>query len=76
MPNADHKRQVEQQLQRRGRPVQLIRVAAGHPANAMHLDRAAVLLRLNLTHDLQSVPSRCSTVQAAGHGEAEQRRNR
>ena len=61
---ADHKREVEQQLQRRRGPVRLMRVAPGHAANAMHLDRAVGRVRLDLTHDLQSVPSQRRTVQA------------
>ncbi len=60
---ADHKREVEQQLQRRRGPMQLMRVAPGHPANAVHLDRAVGRMRLNLTHDLQSVPSQRGPVQ-------------
>ena len=33
-------------------------VAPGHLADAMHLDLACGRVRLNLTHDLQSLPSR------------------
>ena len=45
----DHERQVEEQLQRRRHPVLLVRVAARHPADAVHLRRHRPL-RFSLTH--------------------------
>ena len=45
----DHERQVEEQLQRRRHPVLLVRVAARHPADAMHL-RSYGPLRFSLAH--------------------------
>src|SRR6476469_10407739 len=50
--------------------MRLVGVTAGHPADAMHLDLPRPV-RLNFTHDLQSLPSMTGTVQApARHGPA------
>jgi hypothetical protein len=45
----DDERQVEEQLQRRGYPMFLVRIATRHPADAMRL-RSHRPLRFSLSH--------------------------
>jgi hypothetical protein len=52
----DHECEVEQQLERRGRSMQFVGIAARHLPDPVHLDPLGAV-RLNLAHDLESLPS-------------------